>query len=222
MRVVGLGSRRLAVVLAFVLVAAGLVATVVGVVRWLEPTRDVMGEVAVPMRLHSSDGLGADLELEVGLEPYDQVWVSGVPTGGPPDSDHHSEPLGIVTVHAPGATPSEQLLSQADDLLRGIALLVAAVALCPLFIAISRCRPFRPGHQRLLNLVAVCVVAGAYVGPLLPWWASASVLARLDDAYGMRANPPHHLEAFVVAALVVLVGAVVRAGVPVSRAAASL
>ncbi|MFI2753155.1 hypothetical protein ACGIF2_06950 [Cellulomonas sp. P22] len=174
-----------------------------------------MGEVAVPMRLHSSDGLGADLRLEVGLVPYPEVRVSGVRTGGLPDFDHYSEPLGIVMVHAPDASLAEQLFSRADVLVRGIALLVAAVALLPVLRSIAAGSPFRPGHGRRVQVVAVCVVAGAYVGPLLPWRASTSVLERLPDPYGMTANPPHHVEALVIAALVVLVGAVVRAGTPV-------
>lgn len=90
--------------------------------QWLGPTRDVMGAVAVPMRLHSS-----------------------------------------------------------DVLVRGIALLVAAVALLPVLRSIAAGSPFRPGHGRRAQVVAVCVVAGAYAGPLLPWLASASVLERLPQ-----------------------------------------
>ena len=209
---VGHRARRLAAVLGPALVVVGMVATAVGLYQWLEPTRNVMGEVAVPMRLHSSDGIGAWLVLEVGLVPYTAVEVSGVPTGGLPDFDHRSEPLGIVVVHAPDASLTEQLLARADVLVRGIALLVAAVALLPVLRSIAAGSPFRPGHGPRLWVVAVCVVAGAYVGPLLPWRASALVLDRLPEPFGMTASPPHHVEAFVVAALVVLVGEVLRAG----------
>jgi hypothetical protein len=218
MRAVSVRSRRLAVVLAFVLVAGGVVAAVVGVVRWLEPVTSSMGHVAVPMQLRSSDGRGADLVLEVDQMPYPEVSVWGVSTGGLPDRDHYSEPLGVVTIHTYGeASLGERLLSRADALLRGIALLVAALALRPVLVAISQGRPFRPEHHRLINVVAVCVVAGAYVAPILPWWASALVLSRSEDAYGMSASPPHHFEVFVVAALIVLVGAIVRAGTPDPR-----
>ena len=209
---VGRRARRLAAILGPALVVVGLVATVVGLYQWLGPTRDVMGEVAVPMRLHSSDGRGADLTLEVDLMPYNDAWVSGVRTGGLPDFDHYTEPLGIVTVHAPDASRTEQLLSRADVLVRGIALLVAAVALLPVLRSIAAGSPFRRGHGPRLWVVAVCVVAGAYVGPLLPWRASALVLDRLPEPFGMTASPPHHVEAFVIAALVVLVGEVLRAG----------
>ncbi|MEP7765138.1 hypothetical protein [Sanguibacter sp. 25GB23B1] len=214
MRAVSVRSRRLAVVLAFVLVAGGVVAAVVGVVRWLEPVTSSTGHVAVPMQLRSSDGVGADLVLEVDQKPYPEVSVWGVSTGGLPDRDYRSEPIGVVTVRTYEASLSEQLLSRADALLRGVALLVAALALRPVLVAISQGRPFRPAHHRLINVVAVCVVAGAYVAPILPWWASALVLSRLDDAYGMSTSPPHHFEAFVVAALIVLVGAIVRASAP--------
>lgn len=216
-RAAGTWSRRLARVLAPALVVVGVVAAVVGVAHWSEPTRDVVGEVAVPMHLRVSDGGGADLRLEVGLVPYSDVWVSGVPTGGFPDRDHRTEPLGVVVVHAPDATPAEQLLSRADLLVRGVAVLVAAVALHPVLLAIAHGTAFRAAHRRRLWVVAGCVVAGGYVGPLLPWWASASVLARLEGAFGMSASPTHHLEAFVVAALVVLVGAALRPGVPEPR-----
>lgn len=208
------GARRLAAVLGPALLVVGLVGTAVGLYQWLAPTRDVMGEVAVPMRLHSSDGRGADLVLEVELEPYSDAWVSGVPTGGLPNVDTRSEPLGIVVVHAPDASLAEQLLSRADVLVRGIALLVAAVALLPVLRSIAAGSPFRPGNGRRVQVVAVCVVAGAYVGPLLPWRASASVLERLPGPYGMTANPPHHVEALVIAALVMLVGEVLRVGTP--------
>lgn len=191
----------------------GVVATVVGLVRWLEPVTSSMGHVAVPMQVRSSDGRGPGLVFkdDNGRDPYPEVSVWGVSTGGLPDRDHRSEPLGVVTLHTYEASLSEQLLSRADALLRGIALLVAALALRPVLIAISQGRSFRPAHHRLINVVAVCVVAGAYVAPMLPWWASALVLSRLEDAYGMSASPPHHFEVFVVAALIVLVGAIVRA-----------
>lgn len=214
MRAVRPGSRRLAAVLAPALVVVGVVAAVVGAAHWLAPALDPLHQVTVPMQLRASDGLGAYLELTVGQAPYPDARVSGVPAGGLPDRDHRSEPLGIVTVRVLDAPLSERLLSRADLLLRGLALLVAAVALRPVLVAIAEARPSRPGHEHRLRVVAVCVVAGGYLAPLLPWWASASMLTRLDGAYGMSANPPHHLEAFVVAALVVLVGGVVRAHTP--------
>ncbi|WP_155859530.1 hypothetical protein [Cellulomonas sp. KRMCY2] len=214
MGAVGPGARRLAAVLGPALVVLGVVAFAVGLVHWLEPTWASTSEVAVPMQVSSSDGRGADLRLEVDLAPYSEVWVSGVPTGGLPDRDHRSEPLGIVVLHAPEASLTEQLLSRADLMLRGVALLVAAIALRPVLVSIAEGGPFRPGHEHRLRVVAGCVIAGGYLAPLLPWWASASVLARLEGAYGLTATPTHHLEAFVVAALVVLIGAVVRASTP--------
>ncbi|WP_309133445.1 hypothetical protein [Cellulomonas sp.] len=214
----GLWSRRLARVLAPALVVVGVVAAVVGLAHWLEPTRDPLGEVAVPMHLRHSEGIGADLRLEIGLVPYSQVRVSGVPTGGLPDRDHRTEPLGVVVVHAPDASSREQLLSRADLLVRGVAVLVAAVALRPVLLAIAHAHAFRPAHRRRLWVVAGCVVAGGYVAPLLPWGASASVLARLEGAYGLSVSPTHHVEAVVVAALVVLVGAALRTEGPTPRA----
>lgn len=200
--------------LVVVLVGGGALASVVGLYRWLEPMWDATGHVSVPMHLTSSDGQGADLRLEVDLEPYPGVSVSGVPTGGLPHLDHYTTPLGVVTVHVDDASRTEQLFSQADDLLRGVALLLAALALRPMLVATAQGRQFQPGCRRRLHVVAVCVVLGGYVAPLLPWWASASVLDRLDDAYGMAVVPQHHLEVFVVAALVVLVGAVLDATAP--------
>lgn len=216
------GMRRLAAVLGPALVLVGLIGVGFGVGQVLDATNDPSGAVAVPMRLHSSDGRGAWLDLEVDVEPYDAVWVSGVPTDNRPDTDDWTDPLGVVVVHARDATLAEQLLSRADVLLRGVALLVAAIALLPVLRSVADGRPFQPGHDRRLQAVAACVVLGSYVGPLLPWRASASVLARLVDAYGMSADPPHHVEAFVVAALLVLLGGVLRAATPAPREAPSL
>lgn len=213
-RTAPLGARRLAGALAFLLVAAGVGAAVLGLVRWLAPLTDRTGEVAVPVQVTSSDGVGADLLLLVGLEPYEGVGVSGVATGGLPHTDHRTYPLGVVTIHAPDASASEKLLSRADSVIRGLALLAGAIALRPVLGAISDGRPFRRRDERGLRVVALCVVVGAYVAPLVPWRASAVVLARLDGAHGLSATPVHHLEVFVVAALVVLVGVVVRMATP--------
>lgn len=214
---IGTGMRRVAAMLGPFLVLAGLVGVGFGVGQVLTAMADDFGDVAVPMRLRSSDGLGASIDLLVGPERYDAVWVSGVPTDNRPDTDPWTDPAGVVVVHARDSTPVEQLLSRADVLVRGVALLVAALALLPVLRSVADGRPFQPGHDRRLWVVAACVVVGGYVGPLLPWRASASVLARLDGASGISAAPTHHLEAFVVAALVVLVGAVLRAGTPARR-----
>ena len=92
-------------------------------------------------------------------------------------------------------------------LVRGAAVLVAAVALLPLLRAIARTAELGADAGRRLRVVALCVIVGGYVAPLLPWWATASVLGRLDGVHGMSAAPPHHLQAFVVAALVGLLAA---------------
>lgn len=212
MRAVHPAARRLAAVLAVVLVAAGVVATAVGLVRWLEPLTDLEGGVSVPIQVTASDGVGADLQLLVEMESYDDVRVGGIPTGGLPHTDSRTYPLGVVTVYAPDASTSEKLLSRADAMLRGIALLVAALALRPVLRAVAADRPFLCHDGRRVQVAALCVVVGGYVAPLLPWLASASVLTRLDDPHGLSATPVHHLEVFVVAALVLLVGAVVSAG----------
>lgn len=209
---IGNGMRRLAAALGPALVVVGTVGVCFGVGQMVDATSEPLDGVDVPMRLRSSDGLGASIELLVGPEPYDAVRVSGVPTDNRPDTDPWTDPAGVVVVHAPDATLAEQLLSRADVLVRGCALLVAGLALRPVLRSVADGSPFRPGHDRRLGVVAGCVVLGVYVGPLLPWRASAMVLARLDGAHGMSAAPTHHLEAFVVAALVLLVGAVLRAG----------
>lgn len=212
MRAVHPAARRLAAVLAVVLVVAGMAASGVGLVRWLEPLSDLEGGVSVPVQVMASDGVGADLQLLVEMEPYDDVRVSGIPTGGLPHTDHRTYPLGVVMLDVPDASTSEKLLSRADAMLRGIALLVAALALRPVLGAVAAGRPSSRRDSRRVQVVALCVVVGCYVAPLLPWLASASVLTRLDDAHGLSATPVHHLEVFVVAALVVLVGAVMGAG----------
>lgn len=212
MRALHPAARRLTAVLAVVLVVAGVLATAVGVVRWLEPLSDLEGGVSVPVQVTASDGVGADLQLLVDREPYDDVQVSGIPTGGLPHTDHRTYPLGAVMLSAPDASTSEKLLSRADAMLRGIALLGAALAIRPVLRAVAAGRPLRRQDGRRVQVVALCVVGGWYVAPLLPWLASASVLARLDDAHGLSVTPVHHLEVLVVAALAVLVGAVVRAG----------
>src|SRR5690606_1137701 len=123
-----------------------------------------------------------------------------------------------VTLHTTGATDLEQVVSRGDVLLRGISLLVAALALFPVLRALAEQRSFRVAHARRLWIMAACVVAGGYVAPLLPWWASASVLSRLEGAHGVSARPIHHLQVWVIAALVVVVAEVVRASVPVESA----
>lgn len=214
MRTAPPAARRLAAVLAFALVAAGVGATAVGLVRWLAPLSDATDRVAVPMQLTSSEGLGADLELLVGLERYEGLTVSGISTGGLPHTDHRTLPLGVVTIHASDPSTSEKLLSRADAVLRGLALLGGAIGLRPVLTAVADGRPFRRRDEHGLWVVALAVVAGAYVAPLVPWRASALVLERLDDTHGLSAAPVHHLEVFVVAALVVLVGVVVRMATP--------
>ncbi len=212
------GARRLAAILGPLLVLVGLVGAVVGVVAGVSAVNERDGAISVPMRLSASDGLGAELELKVGdgqNVPYPGVTVSGIRTGGLPDRDHDTSPLGVVTLHTTGATGLEQVVARGDALLRGLSLLVAALALLPVLRALAGQRPLRVAHARRLWIVAACVVAGGYVAPLLPWWASASVLGRLEDAYGVSADPIHHLQAWAIAALVVVVAEVVRASVPV-------
>ncbi|WP_149205085.1 hypothetical protein [Actinotalea subterranea] len=204
---VGTAWQRVAAVLGPVLVVLGAIGVMVGVLQMLDAAGDVLEEVAVPVRLTTSDGLGADLALDVGGEPFDGVRVSGVPAGGAPDTDPRSDPLGIVVIHAPDASLGERFLSRADVLVRGAAVLVAAVALLPLLRAIARTAELGADAGRRLRVVALCVIVGGYVAPLLPWWATASVLGRLDGVHGMSAAPPHHLQAFVVAALVGLLAA---------------
>ncbi|GAA4626942.1 hypothetical protein [Cellulomonas oligotrophica] len=202
-------SRRLAAVLGPFLVVVGAVALLLGVGHGVAVLSE--DDVAVPVHLRASDGRGAWLQLEVEGRPATGVWVSGVPTGGLPTADRYGFGLGVAELHTRGATPVERLLARADLLVRGIALIVAALALRPVLAAVARGASFRPGHDRRVHVVAVCVVLGAYVAPLLPWLATASVLARLDDLHGLSASPPHHVEALVVALLVVLVGGLVRA-----------
>ena len=98
---VGTAWQRVAAGLGPVLVVLGAIGVMVGVLQVLDAAGDVLEEVAVPVRLTTSDGLGADLALEVGGEPFDGVRVSGVPAGGAPDTDPRSDPLGIVVIHAP-------------------------------------------------------------------------------------------------------------------------
>ncbi|MFS0698997.1 hypothetical protein AB6N24_03385 [Cellulomonas sp. 179-A 4D5 NHS] len=212
MHPVGEPARRVAGVLGPVLVALGLLAAVVGVATTADATQDASGTVAVPVRLGASDGTVAPLGPTVDGEAHPGVRLSGVPTGGLPMIGDDASLPGVVTLHAPDATLTEQVLSRADVLLRGLAVLVGAFALRPVLRLVAAGRPLRPWHERHLHVVAACVVLGGYVGPLLPWVATASVLGRLHGADGLSAAPPHHLEAFVVAALVVLVAAGARAG----------
>lgn len=203
------GWRRVAAALGPGLVAIGVLSTLVGVLHVVDAGTDFFGEVAVPMRLVASDGIGAGVELNVAAEPFSGAWVSGMAAGGLPDTDPYSDPLGIVTIHAAGSSLGERLLSPADVLVRGAAVLVAAIALLPVLRAFTTSRPPGAGTARRLRMVALCVLVGGYVGPLLPWLASASVLARLEPVHGMSATPPHHLPAIVAAALVGLLAAAV-------------
>lgn len=61
--------------------------------------------------------------------------------------------------------------------------------------------------EQLLSRADVLLRGGA---PLVPWLATASVLGRLPRTSGMLASPPHHVEAWVVAALVLVVAGLVR------------
>ncbi|GHG51891.1 hypothetical protein GCM10011331_16020 [Flavimobilis marinus] len=210
------GARRLAAFLAPLLVLVGFIGAVVGVVASVSAAKERDGAISVPVHLNASDGLGAELELTVGDghgSPYPGVTVSGIRTGGLPHRDHRTSPLGVVTLHTTGASDLEQVMSRGDVLLRGLSLFVAALALLPVLRALVDQRSFRVAHAHRLWIVAACVITGGYVAPLLPWWASASVLGKLHDAYGMSARPIHHLQVWVIAALVVVVGEVVRASV---------
>lgn len=205
----GPGGRRLAAVLGPLLVVVGVVGMLVGMGWVVAAAVDDLRTVDVPVRVVSNDGGAAHVEF------YGQVaaglTVSGAPTGGLSRRDYHSDPLGILTVTASGATVTEQVLSRADLLLRGVALLTASLVLLPVLRRLAQGRSLERDDGRRVAVVAGCVVLGTYVAPLVPWWATASVLRRFPVTTGMTADPPHHLQAFVVAALVLLVGSLVRA-----------
>lgn len=207
-----LGSRTcaLARVLAPLLVVVGVVAVLVGVVNVVGATRATAGYVAVPVRIVGNDGTAVGVVLAFDDGPANDLGVSGPPTGGLPNLDPRSYPQGVLTLRAPGGTVAEQLLSRADVLLRGGALLVAALALLPVLRRLGQGCALVAGDARRVAVLAGCVVLGAYIAPLVPWLATASVLGRLPRTSGMLASPPHHVEAWVVAALVLVVAGLVR------------
>ncbi|GIG41746.1 hypothetical protein [Cellulomonas phragmiteti] len=207
----GPGGRRLAAALGPLLVVVGVVGVLVGVVNVVGATTASFGAVEVPVRIVSNDGVAVSVELRFENGPAEGLGVDGPPTGGLPNRDHRSHPQGILSLHVLDAGVVERVLSRADVLVRGVALLVAALALLPVLRRLAQGRALVAGDARRVAVVAGCVVLGAYVAPLVPWIATVSVLDRLPRTEGMFAQPPHHLEAFVAAALVLLVAALVRA-----------
>jgi hypothetical protein len=173
--------------------------------------------VKVPVTLVSAEpGSGwGNVQLQVpGVEVPDG-WIAGARPEGllPSGAD------GRVTVAAWGSTRVEQLLDRGDWLVRGIGLLVGALALRPVLLSISSGRPFALGNARRIAVVAGAIAVVGLVAPLLPEIAGQLVLERtaLASTGAFVLAPGVSPEPLLVAALVLVVAAALRAGETMAR-----
>jgi hypothetical protein len=150
-----------------------------------------------------------------GMTQAPAYWIAGAR----PDGISSSGVDGRVTVAAWGSTRVEQLLGRGDWLVRGIGLLVGALALRPVLLSICSGRPFARGNARRIAVVAGTVAVVGIVAPLLPEIAGQLVLERtgLARTGAFAAVPGVSPEQLLVAALVLVVAAAFRAGETMAR-----
>ncbi|HEX5332993.1 MAG TPA: hypothetical protein VFW79_10145 [Cellulomonas sp.] len=203
--------------LAALLLLLGVAAALWGTAYAVNGMTQAPARVKVPVMLIAAEpqsGWG-NVPLQVPGVVVPEGWLAGAqPTGvGPSGSD------GRVTVAAWGSTRVEQLLGRGDGLVRGIGLLVGAVALQPVLRSISSGRPFARGNARRIAVVAGTVGVVGVVAPLLPRLAGRLVLERtgLAGTGAFALAPALSLEPLLVAALVLVVAAAFRAGETMAR-----
>lgn len=212
-------TRRIALVAAPLLVIAGVVATLFGVGTMVNAATQTGATVIVPVAVQSSEEDPAEVGLTLDGERLAGATVEGAANGTRIGSDLVTS-RGTLLLRVPDATTAERVLSRGDYLVRGAALLVAALALRPVLRDLGRGTPFGPGAPARVGVVALCVAVGGIAGPVLPGSAASMVLSRIGAPAQLSAVPTGDvLSSLALAALVLLVGAAVRRATPPAPAA---
>ena len=205
------GTRWVAT-LASLLLLLGVASALWGTAYAINGMTQAPATVKVPVTLvAAAPGSGwGNVQLQVPGVEVPEGWIAGAR----PDGLLPSGTDGRVTVAAWGSTRVEQLLGRGDWLVRGIGLLVGALALRPVLLSISSGRPFARGNARRIVVVAGTVAVVGVVAPLLPQLAGELVLERtgLAATAPFALAPALSLEPLLVAALVLVVAAAFRAG----------
>lgn len=179
-------SPKLASWLANLTLVAGLLYGVIGFAQPINEATRAGAPVTVPVRLRNLAGVQAgsgrsaitlDKLATPNADPEKPEVQFQVPDAARPT--WVPVPMELVLLRADGASRLELFLSEADKAAKGLCLMVGALLLSQLLRAVAAGRPFDPANPRRIATIGALVVAGGYMGQILPVVAGQLVLDRL-------------------------------------------
>ena len=184
-----MGPRVLRVVTG-VLVVAGVVAAVRGVVLDINAATNAKANVSVPVfvRYHQLDRLQTlqatgpgtrtlvPFQLQQGpFQPGLELYMTGMRQ----DTWINVGTGRSFTLNSWGSTVTEQLLSRGAGMITGLCLMWGALVARRLVLSISRGQPFQRGNPARVALLAGLIVVATIGAGVLPYLAAHLVLGRL-------------------------------------------